>query len=188
MKPLILKEIIEFSKTIGRLKKTERTGWVTWINHENPESVADHVFRASVLGMLISDSKKMNTEKIVRMILLHDLAEAIMGDWDYFAKKKLGKEKFKQREEEAIEKILSLLPKELNKKYFKLWHEFLENSSKEAKLARQIDKIEMMLQVLEYEKEGYDKERLKGFWEHHEKDFTDKDLKKIFELIKKERS
>src|SRR3990170_7380605 len=151
----MLGEIIEFSKLIGRLKKIERTGWKTWAKIENPESVADHIFRTAVLGMMVSDIKKLDTEKITRMTLLHDLTEAVMGDWDYYTKRKLGVEKFKQREREPVEQIVSLLPKELRKKYFEIMKEFIEEKSEEAKLVKQIDKLEMMIQALEYEKEGY---------------------------------
>lgn len=183
----MLKEIIKFSKLVGKLKKVERTGWVTWAKIENPESVADHIFRTAVLGMIISDIKKLNTEKVVRMILLHDLSETIMGDWDYYTKKKLGKEKKLEREKEAMNKVLSILPRELNEKYSTIWKELFEGESEEAKLVKQIDILEMIFQALEYEKEGYDKERLDAFWRFHKDDFKDPNLKKLFELLEKER-
>ena len=85
-------EIIEFIRLIGKLKKIKRSGWLTWkrLAVENPESVADHVFRSAILGMIISDIKKLDMEKVVRMILLHEIAEPIIGDWDRPAKKRLG--------------------------------------------------------------------------------------------------
>ena len=183
----MLEEIIEFSKLIGRLKKTERTGWKTWAKIENPESVAEHIFMTAILGMVISDIKKMNTEKIIRMILLHDLSEALMGDWDYYTKRKLGIEKFKQREKESFDKIISLLPEELREKYLKLIKELMDKESEETRLVRQIDKLEMVIQALEYEKEGYDKKRLDAFWRFNKKDFKDEFLD-LFELLEKERN
>jgi len=183
----MLEEIIEFSRLIGKLKRTERTGWKTWVKIENPESVADHIFRTAVLGMLISDIKKLNTEKIVRMILLHDLSEALMGDWDYYAKRKLGEEKKEQREKESFDKIISLLPREVREKYLGIVKELMNKESEEAKLVKQIDNLEMIMQALEYEKEGYSKERLDAFWRFHKKDFKDKDFLNLFELLEKER-
>lgn len=180
-------KIIEFSRLAGILKKIERTGWVNWVKIENPESVAEHTFRMAVLGMMISDIKKLNTEKIVRMILLHDIHESVMGDWDYFAKRKLEKDKFKQREKEAIESILSQLPEGLKEKYNELMKEIMEEKTEEARLVKQIDRLEMLFQCLEYEKEGYDKKRFDAFWDFHEKDFVDPDLKKIFDLLKQRR-
>ena len=180
-------KIIELTRLAGKLKKIERTGWVNWVKVEDPESVAEHTFRMALLGMMVADIKKLNTEKIVEMILLHDIHESVMGDWDYFAKKKLGKDSFKKREKESIEEISSSIPEGLKEKYYELMKELSEEKTEEARLIKQIDRLEMLFQALDYEKEGYDKKRLDAFWAFHEKDFVDPDLKKIFELLKQRR-
>lgn len=53
--------IIEFFRIVGKLKKVERTGWVTQIGIPNPESVAEHSFRAVIIGMFISDMRENQT-------------------------------------------------------------------------------------------------------------------------------
>ena len=184
----MLEEIVEFSKLIGRLKKTQRTGWVTRIGIENPESVADHSFRTSILAMIISDMKKLDTEKVIRMALLHDLQEIVMGDWDLFTKEKLGFDNFEKKEKESIKKVLSKLPKNLEAKYMEIWKEFHENKSEEAKLVKNIDKLEFVIQAMEYEKDGYDKEKFEHLWKLMKKKFENSDLKKDFELLEKERN
>ena len=63
------KNVIKFAKEIGKLKSLERTGWKVR-GVKNPESVADHSFRATILGMLLSDLEGLDTEKIIRMLLL----------------------------------------------------------------------------------------------------------------------
>ncbi|MBU4057835.1 HD domain-containing protein, partial [Patescibacteria group bacterium] len=136
--------IIEFLKIVGKLKKVERTGWVTQVGISNPESVAEHSFRAAIIGMFVSDIKKLNTEKVMRMLLLHDLAEAIIGDWDLNAKKKLGIEKKNEKESEAFERIMQTLPGEQKEKYGELWKEFSEGKTEEAKIAYQSEKLEMI--------------------------------------------
>lgn len=185
----MLEEIIEFSKLIGKLKKIERTGWITWkqLNIKNPESVADHVFRTAMLAMVMADVKKLDAEKMVRMALLHEIGEAIIGNWDIHAKKRLGTEVKEKKEREAIKKILSSLPKDLSEKCSEILNEYQERKTKESKLVRQLELLEMILQALEYQKEGYDKEKLRDFFDFHEEDFEDPDLKKMFELLKKER-
>ena len=183
----MLGEILEFSKLIGKLKKIERTGWVTWGNVENPESVAEHIFRTAVLGLIISDMKKLDTEKVVRMCLLHDLPEALIGDWDPKAKKKLGMDKWKSKEKEALKKILSMLPETIRGKYFKAWEEFEEMKTKEAKIVKQLDRLEMIIQALEYLEDGYKEEDLKEFFDWQADEFKDDDLKEIFNLSNKER-
>lgn len=183
----MLEEIIEFCKIIGNLKKNKRTGWITEVGIKNAESVADHIFRTTILTMILSDMRRLDTEKMIRMALLHDLEEAIMGDWDVKTKEEFGQKEVKRREMESIKKILSKLPEKLEKKYMELWKETKEKRSEEAKLIEGIDKLEMVFQTLEYEKDGYDKERLKKFWEFSKKRIEDPELKKIFELLEKER-
>jgi len=178
-------KLIEFLNVIGKLKKIERTGWITTgkLKPEECESVAEHIFRCAILASLISDIKGINFEKIVRMILLHDLQEAIMGDWDTYAKEKFGEIKFKEREKESINKLLSILPEEIRDKYSNAWNEFLEQKTIESNIAKQIDKLEMVLQALEYMEEGYDKEALSIFFDSSKEIFKDEDFKKLYDLL-----
>jgi len=85
----MLEEIVDFVQKAGLLKKVKRSGWISWVGIERPESVADHSFRSAILAMCIADLKGLNTEKLMRMLLLHDIHEAIIGDYDYFAKRKI---------------------------------------------------------------------------------------------------
>lgn len=183
----VLKEIVEFSRIVGQLKKVERTGWGMRVGIKNAESVADHTFRAALMAMVIADLKKLDTEKMIRMALLHDLGEAIIGDWDALQTKIDGRIEEKQRKEnEAFRKILSLLPKELEKEYAKIWEDLVEGESPESKLFKQVDRLEVLLQAGEYEKEGYDKEKFAAFW-GAKRSVKDSDLLKIVELLEEER-
>ncbi len=183
----ILKGIIEFSKIAGKLKKVERTGWKMRVGIKNAESVADHTFRVVVMSMIIADIKKLNTEKLMRMALIHDLGEAIIGDWDALQTKLDGKVEEKQRkEDEALRRILAFLPKGLEEKYTKVWEELIEGQTKESKLSKQVDRLELMLQALEYEKGGYNKEKFEAFW-GAKKSIKDNELLKFVELLEKER-
>lgn len=183
----MLEEIIEFSKIVGKLKENKRTGWITRLGAKNPESIADHTFRTAVLAMIIADMRELNTEKMVRMALLHDLEEAIIGDWDVDKKNELGVEEFERVRRESIRKILSSLPGELEEKYTDLWNEIHEKKTEEARLIEEIDKLEMAFQALEYEKEGYDKKKLDDFWDFVRIRLKDSELWKIFESLEKER-
>lgn len=180
-------EITEFIQTAGRLKKVKRAGWISWVGIENPESVADHSYGSALIAMCIADLKGMDAEKLMRMLLLHDVHEALIGDYDYFAKKRMGKQEIKRREFEAINEVFKNLPGELRRRYISLWVEFEEQKTPEAKIARQIDSLEMVFQALEYEKEGYSKEKLDIFWENVEQKIEDEDLKKIFKFLTEKR-
>jgi 5'-deoxynucleotidase YfbR-like HD superfamily hydrolase len=62
----------------GKLKTLKRTGWVNNKVFE-PESVADHMYRMSMLSFLIIDPK-INKDKLMKVCMIHDLAESIVGD------------------------------------------------------------------------------------------------------------
>lgn len=72
--------ILDFFKTAANLKKIQRKGWIDKLSISDPESVADHSYSMAIMGMIISDLENHNFEKIIKMILLHDLAESEIGD------------------------------------------------------------------------------------------------------------
>jgi len=182
------KNVIKFAKEIGKLKSLERTGWKVR-GVKNPESVADHSFRATILGMLLSDLEGLDTEKIIRMLLLHDIQEAISGDITSVDKEKMP-DNGKSIEEKSIKNILSYLPDDLKKKYLYLWKEMEEVVTKEAKFCKDVDKLEKMIQLREYEDEQPDRKNvLKVFWDR-EKLNAPKNISsliKVYEELKKQR-
>ncbi|MCP8322985.1 MAG: HD domain-containing protein [Candidatus Methylarchaceae archaeon HK02M2] len=180
------KNIIPFVKLIGRLKKVQRTGWLIKVGVKDPESVADHSFMTSILCMLVGDLRNLNTLKMLKMALLHDACESLIGDFMHsdIRKKELNKRKL---EDDAMIQILSTLPNDIGKIYRKLWKEFQGGLSTEAKLVREIDKLEMALQVIEYEKEGYDRRRLYEFWDSARQAIIDPELRAIFKVIEEQR-
>ncbi len=72
--------IEEFFKITTNLKKIPRKGWTTKLGISSPESVADHTFSMSTIAMVLSDLQKLDTQKVLKMSLLHDIAESITGD------------------------------------------------------------------------------------------------------------
>lgn len=154
--------IIEFLRTVGRLKGLARAGWLE-AGVENPESVAEHSFRTTVLAMVLADFQGLDAEKAMRMALLHDLGEAETGDLTPEKKRRRGPA-YARDEDEAMTRILSTLPKPLAERYRSLWEEYCERASPEAETAIQADKVEMLLHALEYEEEGIDPSRLNNFW------------------------
>jgi putative hydrolase of HD superfamily len=183
----MIEEILDFNKRVGKFKRTSRKGRVSWANVKRPESVADHTFCSAILAMCLSDLRGLDTEKIVRMALLHDAHEALIGDYDYFDQKKMVQKQVSKNEETAIEEVFSVLPETIREKYILLADEYRRQETEDAKLVRQIDQIEMIMQALEYENEGCGKNKLQAFWDDVEKKLHDSDLKRIFELLRGER-
>ncbi|MCP8311273.1 MAG: HD domain-containing protein [Candidatus Methylarchaceae archaeon HK01M] len=177
------KDLIHFFKIMARLKRIPRSGWLMKVGVKDPESVAEHTFMTSIFCMIIGDMRNLDTLKMLKMALLHDACEAIIGDSMPYEIKKKGLEK-RKLEDDAMIQILSKLPDDIKRIYSELWKEFQDGFSSEAKLVREMDKLEMALQALEYEEEGYDRERLSEFWETARQAIKDPEAKVIFKVIK----
>ena len=168
--------INEFAFFVYELKNIKRSGWKYKLNLDHVESVADHTYAMTVLGMVISDLHGLNTEKIMRMSLLHDLAESITGD---MMPDQITKDEKYMKENNAIRTILGKLPNKLTKMYSKIWDELQKKESEEAKFVHELDKLEMLIQAKSYQKSGIDKEKIKPFLDSAINDITTEQMKKI---------
>ena len=172
--------IIDFFKTAANLKKISRQGWIDKLSLDNPESVADHSYSMAMISMVISDLENYNSEKIIKMVLLHDLAESKIGD---YTPEQLSKEKKNKLENNAFNEIIKNLPNLIKSQYLQIWQEYQENISLESKLVHQIDKLEMVLQAKIYQKDGHSQEKLESFFESASIDITNPKLKELFTKI-----
>ncbi len=114
-----------------------------------PETIAAHsLFVGFILPYLakkIGNSVAINVNKALRMALFHDIAESITGDFtplDYLPK--LEKQ---QKESAVIKQINALLP---TLEIQQLWLEYVEQKTNEAKLAKDADILEGLLQLIIY--------------------------------------
>ncbi|XP_057787796.1 5'-deoxynucleotidase hdd1 isoform X2 [Salvia miltiorrhiza] len=140
---------VDFLTLCHRLKTTKRAGWVKR-GVQEPESIADHMYRMGLMALIASDNSSVNREKCIKMAIVHDIAEAIVGD--ITPSDGVPKEEKSRREQEALQKMCELLGGgERAQEIKELWMEYEENSSMEAKVVKDFDKVEMILQALEYE-------------------------------------
>ena len=116
------------------------------------------------------------------MSLLHDLAESIIGD---LTPEQISKQKKESLENEAMEKILSVLPKKLREEYYKIWNDYISKNSKESSLLHEIDKLEMALQAKKYSELEKSKEKLKPFFDSAKKEIKNKQLVEFLSEIMK---
>ena len=154
--------LIDFIAEAGRLKMLPRTGWVE-SGVPDPEPVADHSFRVTLIAIVLADAQKLDALRVVRMALLHDLAEVEIGDLTP-TQKGLDEAGFRQREDEAMNKLLSKLPANIRAVYSSAWNEFSGGKTPEARLVRDCDKLEMIIQASEYQEAGNDRIKLMRFW------------------------
>jgi 5'-deoxynucleotidase YfbR-like HD superfamily hydrolase len=137
---------------VGILKRLIRSGWLRH-NIPEPESVADHSFRCTFMAMILGDALDVDSEKLLRMAVLHDLAEVQVGDITPYDG--ISREEKRKMEEEGLRKLLGDIPHA--NVYLDLWLEYEAQESKEAKILREIDKLEMALSAVEYQKMSAEK-------------------------------
>ncbi|KAL2546551.1 Metal-dependent phosphohydrolase [Forsythia ovata] len=142
---------IDFLTLCHRLKTTKRKGW---INHgiKGPESIADHMYRMALMALIADDLPGVNRERCIKIALVHDIAEAIVGD--ITPSDGVPKEEKSRMELAALNEMCKVLGGGMRAEEIKeLWQEYENNSSLEANLVKDFDKVEMILQALEYEAE-----------------------------------
>ncbi len=172
----INKMIEDFFQKVLELKNIPRQGWKEKLGINNPESVADHSYSTTVMSMILSDLEGLNSEKIIRMALLHDLAESVIGDItpDHITKnEKICKENL------AMKQILKNLSSKITGQYLEIWNEYQKNFTEEAILLHSIDKLEMAFQAKFYQDKGISKEKLQTFFNTANKEIKNENLRKI---------
>lgn len=141
-------QVLYFMHHLQNLKLSKRTGWYHH-NVPSPESIADHMYRMALLAMLL-DVDGIDVQKCAMMALVHDLAEALVGDLTPLCK--VSKNEKQQREQAAMRELTELLGNSVSRKrIIDLWHEYEERESEESKLVKDLDLFELCLQAYEYE-------------------------------------
>uniref|UniRef100_A0A1A8F8U9 5'-deoxynucleotidase HDDC2 n=1 Tax=Nothobranchius korthausae TaxID=1143690 RepID=A0A1A8F8U9_9TELE len=178
-----MKNMLQFMKLIGQLKRVPRTGWV-YRKVKNPESVSDHMYRMAMMSLTITDPS-VNKDRCIKLALVHDMAECIVGD--IAPSDNVSKEEKHRREKEAMEHLTSLLPEGLKQEIFALWEEYEHQSSPEARLVKQFDLLEMILQAHEYEELEGTPGRLQEFFDSTKGRFQHKDVLRFVDCLNEQR-
>ncbi|MCI31846.1 HD domain-containing protein 2-like, partial [Trifolium medium] len=56
---------------------TKRSGWVRR-DVKNPESIADHMYRMSLMALIAPDVPGLDRNKCIKMTIVHDIAEGML--------------------------------------------------------------------------------------------------------------
>lgn len=180
-----IKKTLDFLTVVNESKKILRSGWIRE-GIKDAESVAEHSFQLSVMAMVFSDQFGVDRDKLIKMAILHDLGEVVTGDIVWARGKIIDIEKRKKKEDAEIQGITKIFkPIGLSNEYKNILEEMIERKSQEAKIFWQLDKLEMAMQALQYEKE-YGK-KLDEFFVNAGLQIYSPFLKKIFKQILRER-
>ncbi|MFB0628334.1 HD family hydrolase [Streptomyces sp. AB3(2024)] len=145
-----LSAVARFLYEAGTLKNTARTGW--WMaGVKQPESVAEHSWRTSLIASVIAKLEGADPARAAFLAVWHDTQESRTGDVNH-----LGKRYAPAGDPRAVTADQTAgMPDVLASAIRELVAEYEAGDSPEAVCARDADKLECMLQGIEYRAQGY---------------------------------
>lgn len=153
--PLPADHALAFYQLVRLLKTQPRTGWIN-MGIKPCELILDHMYRMGIILMSVA-SAKADLSRCVKIALVHDIAELLVGDivpMDV----KVDKHEKHQRELAAINYLCHVV-KPYNEAFAtelsELWWDYEEIRSPEARLVKDVDKFEMLVQAVEYERDTH---------------------------------
>lgn len=159
---------------LGRMKAIPRSGWLSHgVSLIDVESVADHSFSTCALSMLLSDLEiergaLIDVERVLRMATLHDLAESLTFDISRAYLQYMGGrgQEIKREIERSAWKVVAkgINDRDIARGYAALQSEYVANESKEARIVHAADSIDILLQVVDYQRRGYPRRLLSDLW------------------------
>jgi putative hydrolase of HD superfamily len=159
---------------LADLKRLKRTGWLDrGVPRAEVESVADHSLLTAVIAYVVAcDDSELDASRVLALAAIHDLAESITGDptpYDaasvppatevdalkaFFSVLHLrsaeSKDLKRQREDEAMEMLISMMPVSSATTFRELWREYETQATAEARFVKQVDLLEAFLQSRDY--------------------------------------
>ena len=134
--------ILTFLRSAERLKTVTRSGWTSV---GQPESVAEHTWRLCLMAMLLyGGNDEVDLAHLLKMCLIHDLGEAIGGDTPAPAQTGSGGKADRERADLLL--LIEPLSPPLQEEILELWDEYESVGSREAAIAKGLDKLETILQ------------------------------------------
>jgi len=174
---------LEFWKFAVKLKTEPRKGWTHGPEIERIESVADHSFGVAILCLLEATARGYDVGRALALALLHDIEESVIGDLTPQDKKKLASGGLYSMKVRARSKILRTVPRERKPEFRRLWTDLDRGKTKEARLVKDLDKLEMALQASQYESLGTPHSFLVKFYKSAMTRISDDSMKRIIRKL-----
>ena len=174
-----LNRVVDFIKEIEKLKTVTRFNRTLDGRFENS---AEHSWQCAIAAMVLQDyyPEKLNIEKVISMLLIHDLGEIYAGDtWVFDNKNKANSH---DRELESINQTMSILPEETQLNMKNSWLEFETGQSFEARYARVIDALVPLINHLEVSESNYNPDNITSDMVLEKKKFIKDESEELWKL------
>lgn len=133
----------------GVLKRAARTGW--WFaGIRNPETIAEHSFRTAIIGMMLAAMEGADPARVSMMCLLHDTQETRITDIPHIARRYVTA----APNTEITADQVAACPPAVADAVKAAVAEYETGETLEAVVARDADKLECLVQAVEYRHQG----------------------------------
>ncbi|MDX2849302.1 HD domain-containing protein [Streptomyces sp. PA03-3a] len=139
-----------FLLEMGMLKRAKRSGW--WIaGIKDPETIAEHSWRTSVIGAVLAMMEGADPAKVALLATFHDTQETRIGDIPWIGRRYI---QAASNETVTADQVADAHPAVADG-IKAIVAEYENSDSLEVLVAHDADKLDCMLQGLEYLQQGY---------------------------------
>ena len=147
IKDLNLQKQLSFIVEVDKVKNVMRRTLL--IDGSRRENDAEHSWHLAIMAMLLTEyaeDKNFTLDKVIKMVIVHDLVEIYAGDT--FAFDVQGNLEKEEKEKKAADKLFGQLPEDQAKQFRKLWEEFDEAKTPDARYAAALDRLQPFIHNL----------------------------------------
>jgi putative hydrolase of HD superfamily len=134
----MMQQLVDFVLELDKLKAVERKVRPTGLARY--ENTAEHSWQLTLFALSLASwiAPAIDVNRVIRMLLVHDVGEIDIGDTMVFVEG--GWEQRKADELQAVKRIFSLLPEGRGNELVSLWQEFELGATAEARFAQAVDR------------------------------------------------
>ncbi len=140
-----IEKVLDFMVEIEKLKNIKRKSKPVGLNRY--ENSAEHSWHVCISALMLKEysNEKIDIDRVIKMLLIHDLGEIDSGDKIIYESEKT---EFKNLEALGVRRLLDILPKGMCEEYLPLWYEFEAGETADSKFAKAIDRVPPLLHNL----------------------------------------
>lgn len=136
-----------FLNEADRLKSVLRA--TTLVDGSRPENSGEHSWHLALYALVLADQAGpgVNINRVIRMLLIHDLVEIDVGDVPIHSQngQAHGSTETQAAEAKAADRIFGLLPSDLRDDLRRLWEEFEAAETPDARFAKSLDRVQPVM-------------------------------------------